>query len=349
GRRARQHRGRPHVLVREHAEQLTEAVEPLLEEIDDRLVGPVARREAGPAVQDDGVDLGLAEHLLHVRAYARGIVGKDAVAREAERAGFAWVSCSDHVAVPTSRAAAMGAVWYDAGSTLAFVAGATTRIELLSHVLVLPYRHPLVVAKQYGTLDRLSGGRVILGVGSGHLKPEFAALGADYDQRGRVTDEYIHAIGAAWEADVARFDGQTVAFRDVMVAPRPIQQPRPPIWVGGNSRAAVRRAARHAHGWIPWQLAPDDFAAAVAFARPDGTPLYTNRLALESSPYLRQHAHNPVDWHPWGDEAFETARRLERPVLLSVGYSTCHWCHVMEEESFEDEEIARYLNEHYVA
>ena len=83
--------------------------------------------------------------------------------------------------------------------------------------------------------------------------------------------------------------------------------------------------------------------------RPDGTPLYTNRLALESSPYLRQHAHNPVDWHPWGEEAFAAAKRLERPVLLSVGYSTCHWCHVMEEESFEDEEIARYLNENYVA
>src|SRR5438128_4238806 len=115
-------------------------------------------------------------------------------ARAAERAGFGWVSCSDHVAVPASRAGAMGAAWYDAGSTLAFVAGATARIALLSHVLVLPYRHPLVVAKQYGTLDRLSGGRVILGVGSGHLKPEFAALGADYDGRGRVTDEYMHAI-----------------------------------------------------------------------------------------------------------------------------------------------------------
>ena len=113
--------------------------------------------------------------------WERELSGTDLItaAREAERAGFAWVSCSDHVAVPTSRAAAMGAVWYDAGSTLAFVAGATTRIGLLSHVLVLPYRHPLVVAKQYGTLDRLSGGRVILGVGSGHLKPEFAALGAD--------------------------------------------------------------------------------------------------------------------------------------------------------------------------
>ena len=100
------------------------------------------------------------------------------------------------------------------------------------------------------------------------------------------------------------------------------------------------------------ELATADRAAGgphTRHLRPDGTPLYTNRLALESSPYLRQHAHNPVDWHPWGDEAFAAAKRLERPVLLSVGYSTCHWCHVMEEESFEDEEIARYLNENYIA
>ncbi len=82
--------------------------------------------------------------------------------------------------------------------------------------------------------------------------------------------------------------------------------------------------------------------------QPDGSPTYTNRLILESSPYLNQHAHNPVNWYPWGDEAFETAKRLGRPVLLSIGYSTCHWCHVMEAESFEDEEIARYLNEHYI-
>jgi len=82
---------------------------------------------------------------------------------------------------------------------------------------------------------------------------------------------------------------------------------------------------------------------------PDGTPRFTNRLLLETSPYLLQHAHNPVNWYPWGDEAFEAARRLGRPVLLSIGYSTCHWCHVMEEECFEDLEIARYLNERYVA
>jgi hypothetical protein len=82
--------------------------------------------------------------------------------------------------------------------------------------------------------------------------------------------------------------------------------------------------------------------------QPDGSAKYTNRLFLESSPYLLQHAHNPINWYPWGDEAFEAARELNRPVFLSVGYSTCHWCHVMEEESFEDEGIARYLNENFV-
>jgi probable F420-dependent oxidoreductase len=203
------------------------------------------------------------------RAWERALAGADliAVARAAEAAGFAWVSCSDHVAVPASRAEAMGAVWYDAGSTLAFVAGATTRLGLLSHVVVLPYRHPLVVAKQYGTLDRLSGGRVILGVGSGHLKPEFRALGADFARRGRVTDESLQAIEAAWTSDVASFAGETVAFRDVAVAPRPVQRPRPPLWVGGNSRAALRRAARLADGWIPWEIDAPALAAAGAWAR----------------------------------------------------------------------------------
>ena len=82
--------------------------------------------------------------------------------------------------------------------------------------------------------------------------------------------------------------------------------------------------------------------------RPDGSPQWTNRLALENSPYLLQHAHNPVDWRPWGSEAFAEARALDRPVFLSIGYATCHWCHVMEEESFESPVIARTLNERFV-
>ena len=97
-----------------------------------------------------------------------------------------------------------------------------------------------------------------------------------------------------------------------------------------------------------WDARPRGYVPRTRHLLPDGRPRWTNRLFLETSPYLLQHAHNPVDWRPWGDEAFEDARRLGRPVLLSVGYSTCHWCHVMEEESFEDEEVARFLNEHYV-
>jgi probable F420-dependent oxidoreductase len=190
-----------------------------------------------------------------------------AAARAAEAAGFDWVSCSDHPMVPVSRAEAMGPTWFDAGSTLAFVAGVTSRIGLLSHVLVLPYRHPLVVAKQYGTLDLLSGGRVILGVGSGHLKPEFKTLGADFERRGRVSDDHLRAIAAAWEHEVATFESESVSFRDVMVSPRVARQPRPPFWVGGNSRAALRRAARLGEGWIPWQLGPDEFATLAEQAR----------------------------------------------------------------------------------
>jgi len=94
---------------------------------------------------------------------------------------------------------------------------------------------------------------------------------------------------------------------------------------------------------------PSDYVPRTHHRRADGSPIYSNRLLLEASPYLQQHAHNPVNWYPWGDEAFDTAKRLGRPVLVSIGYSTCHWCHVMEEESFDNLETARYLNQHYVA
>ncbi len=98
-----------------------------------------------------------------------------------------------------------------------------------------------------------------------------------------------------------------------------------------------------------WAARAPSYQPRTRHLGPDGSPLYSNRLFLETSPYLLQHAHNPVNWYPWGAEAFDAARRLGRPVLLSVGYSTCHWCHVMEEECFEDLEVARYLNENYIA
>jgi len=115
----------------------------------------------------------------------------------------------------------------------------------------------------------------------------------------------------------------------------------PGLGLGSPVLAARLRAALAAKG--------PAYRPRTHHLNPDGSPKYTNRLILEASPYLLQHAHNPVNWYPWGDEAFARAKREGKAIFLSVGYSTCHWCHVMELESFEDEEIARYLNEHYIA
>lgn len=189
------------------------------------------------------------------------------VARAADRLGFAWIGCSDHIAVPASYAPRMGATWYEPATTLAFLAAATARVRLLSHVLVLPYRHPLLAAKMFATLDTLSGGRVIIGAGSGHVAPEFRSLGVDHGARAAISDEYLDALTVALEHDVSSFDGRFVRWRDMLVAPRPVQQPRPPIWVGGNSAATARRAGQRADGWIPWQIGAADFAARAAVAR----------------------------------------------------------------------------------
>jgi probable F420-dependent oxidoreductase len=189
------------------------------------------------------------------------------IARAADRLGYAWLTCSDHVAVPASHVGAMGATWYEPSTTLAFLAAATEHICLLCHVLVLPYRHPLVVAKTFATLDHLSGGRVIIGTGTGHLKPEFRSLGLDHAERDAMSDEYLRALTVALEQPTSTFRGRWVEWRDMVVAPRPCQQPRPRIWVGGNSAASAERAALHADGWIPWQLDPDGLHDRLAKAR----------------------------------------------------------------------------------
>jgi probable F420-dependent oxidoreductase len=190
------------------------------------------------------------------------------IAQAADRMGYAWLTCSDHVAVPASHVGAMGATWYEPSTTLAFLAAATEHIRLFCHVLVLPYRHPLVVAKTFATLDHLSGGRVIIGAGTGHLKPEFRSLGIDHAQRDAMSDEYLQALAVGLEQPTSTFRGRWVEWRDMVVAPRPVQRPRPPIWAGGNSAAAAERAALHADGWIPWQLEPGQLRERVARVRP---------------------------------------------------------------------------------
>jgi len=204
-----------------------------------------------------------------VRAWehAAGPAEIERVARAAERLGYAHIACSDHVLVPRSYAAAMGGTWYDAISTLAYLGGMTTRIELLTHVLVLPYHHPLVLAKSLATLDAMTRGRVVVGVGSGHLRPEFKILGVSFEDRGALTEEYIDILKTLWSADAPEFSGRFFSFRDVILEPRPHRRPHPPIWVGGNTRRTVRRSVEHGDGWVPWQLGYDELATLMTYGR----------------------------------------------------------------------------------
>ncbi len=164
------------------------------------------------------------------------------VARAADRAGFFYVAVCDHVAIPRALAPRMGSVWYDTIATLSWLAAQTTATRLLSSVFNLTYRHPLVAAKSFSTLDLLCAGRVIVGVGAGHVEEEFRALDVEFTRRGKLLDDSLalfdRALRDEWVGEVS-------------VAPRATQQPRPPIWVGGSAPAAVRRAARLADGWLP--------------------------------------------------------------------------------------------------
>ncbi|KOV56101.1 F420-dependent oxidoreductase [Streptomyces sp. AS58] len=174
-----------------------------------------------------------------------------AVARAADRAGFDYVACCDHVAVPRRLATAMSTVWYDPVATLAHLAAVTERVRLLSHVAVVGLRHPLVTAKQYATLDHLSGGRLVLGVGAGHVAEEFEALGVDFRRRGPVLDEVIDALRAALgPEEFPVHHGKLYDFEGLGQLPRPAQR-HVPVWVGGSSPAAVRRAALKGDGWLP--------------------------------------------------------------------------------------------------
>jgi probable F420-dependent oxidoreductase len=166
-----------------------------------------------------------------------------AVAQACDASGFYSVSVCDHVAIPRERAPTMTTTWYDTVATLAWLAGLTVNVRLLSHVYVVAYRHPLQTAKAFATVDALSGGRAILGVGVGHVEGEFEALGVPFAERGRVTDEAVLAIRAALTDE---WGGG-----DVGQQPRPVQPGGPPIWVGGSSGAALRRAARLGDGWLP--------------------------------------------------------------------------------------------------
>ncbi len=206
--------------------------------------------------------------------------------RHAEALGFAFISSPDHVVMP----AATGSEYpyggtpafqvktnegefLEALTVLSFLAGQTHRARLLTSVMVVPYRQPVLAAKMLSTLDYLSNGRVVVGCGVGWLREEFEALGAPpYDARGAAVDEYLQVFKELWTSRRPSFEGRFVRFPPLVFEPRPIQKPHPPLWIGGESLTALRRVVRLGDGWYPSGGSgavdtPEGFAARVTILR----------------------------------------------------------------------------------
>ncbi len=185
-------------------------------------------------------------------------------ALRAEQLGYDSVWVSDHVVVPQANITNFGETVFDPLVTLAVAAGVTSKVRLGTTVLIVPYRNAVVTAKMIASLDALSGGRVVLGVGAGWVAAESAALGVPFAERGAMTDEYLSAMLELWTSREPSFAGKYTQFGGLVFAPKPLQTPHPPIWVGGHSRAALRRAARFGAAWHPINRPPEELRAGRA-------------------------------------------------------------------------------------
>ena len=202
-----------------------------------------------------GFDVPVAGPMAEPEAIAR-------IARGGEELGFSHAYLSDHVVVPRSIASPypytpdgtppFGSSFLELLTAVAYVAGVTSSVRLVTSVMVVPYRAAVHAAKVLSTIDVLSGGRLTVGIGVGWMREEFEALGAPpFADRGRVTDEYLAAFRELWTAQSPEFAGEHVSFSNIAFEPKPVQSPHPPIWVGGESPPAIRRAGRTGNGWYP--------------------------------------------------------------------------------------------------
>jgi probable F420-dependent oxidoreductase len=204
------------------------------------------------------------EYGLHLPASSAGVKPEELVrfAQQAEALGFYCITVADHVVVPknisvpypyTTDGKYPGTGYHlETLMTMGFLAGATKRIRFVTSVMILPYRNPIVTAKMLASLDVLSGGRVIVGAGVGWMKEEFETIRTEaFAERGKVTDEYIAAFRELWTSDNPSFSGKYCSFSNIVFLPKPVQKPTIPIWIGGHSKQAIRRAARLGDGWHP--------------------------------------------------------------------------------------------------
>lgn len=189
-----------------------------------------------------------------------------AVAKEADRLGYDHLTCSEHVMVPDDVAPARGGRYWDPLPVFGYLAAVTSRIRFATNVLVLGYHHPLDIAKRYGTLDVVTGGRLVLGVGVGSLQEEFELLGADFPNRGERADDALRALRAALSEQHPSYEGRYYRFSRVVVDPCAVQRPVP-VWIGGRTARSLRRAIELGDGWVPFGLGSDALGELVARAR----------------------------------------------------------------------------------
>ncbi|HTO53220.1 MAG TPA: LLM class F420-dependent oxidoreductase [Myxococcota bacterium] len=244
------------------------------------------------------------------------------VASAAESAGFDSVWTAEHVVLPDPQAPPSPAPpqmkFLDPAVALGFLAAHTTHLKLATGVIILPQRNPVVLAKELASVDRLSKGRLIFGLGAGYLKPEFQALGVPFADRGRRTDEYIEAIVTLWREEKPEYKGEYVAFGGIEAQPRPVQSPHPPIVVGGMSPAALRRAVRYGNGWYGFALDLEATGRAI-----EG--LHAAEQRLDRDPVLGR-LEISVTPPPRAKLDLDTVHRyaalgVDRLVLLSAGRS----------------------------
>jgi probable F420-dependent oxidoreductase len=261
-----------------------------------------------------------------------------ACASAAEAAGFDACFVTDHPAPDAKWLAGGGHHALDPFVALSFAAAATTRLRLQTHILVLPYRNPLLTAKSVLSLDVLSGGRVILGVAPGYLKPEFAALGVDFDERNELTDEAIDVMRQVWTDGEIETVGRHFRTRGTVMRPRSPQHPHPPIWVGGNSTAAMRRAAERGQGWVPFPN-PGGLTSRVRTPELSSLDELARRIAI-----LREHAAaigrtEPIDicFSPFAADPPAIVDELHALAALGVTWAVLHLPSVTTRGAWIDE------------
>jgi probable F420-dependent oxidoreductase len=245
------------------------------------------------------------------------------VAVEAELLGYHHLTCSEHVALPASVVDARGGTYWDPLPTFGYIAARTTTIRLATHVLVLGYHHPLAIAKRYGTLDRVSGGRLILGVDVGSLREEFELLGAEFEGRGDRADDAIRALRASLSQIEPGYRGEHHAYDGFVVDPCAVQ-PRVPIWVGGRTARSLRRAVELADGWAPFGLARADLAEMIARAR--DSDAWTARAELPDAPPFELVLQNEQPFDPGAepDRVRDAAARLAEAGATTLNVRVVH-------------------------